>query len=263
MQEGIFIAASGAMRAQKKLDVIGNNLANVNDVGFKKDSLVFESLLPPFKQDLTFDTSRNVLLSTEQSGLNVSYVSVSGFSTDFDPGSLELTGNTLDVAIDGDGFFAVKTPDGVRYTRKGNFHIDEQKQLVSQNGYPVLNDAGALITIQNITGEVTIDPKGFISGQIGQTNAPLGRMKLVTFDDKTKLQKQGDALYQLKDPNISEKQAFEANLRQGFLEQSNVKPVEEIGNMVTAQRSFEAYSKVIQTIDEVNERAVNTLGRIG
>ena len=93
MQEGMFIAASGALRQERKLDVIANNLANMNDMGFKKDDLVFESMLPPFQKDLSFETSRNVLLPAEQSNLNVSYVGVAGFSTNYTQGTLDQTNN--------------------------------------------------------------------------------------------------------------------------------------------------------------------------
>ena len=263
MEEGIFIAASGALRQERKLDVIANNLANLNDVGFKKDRLVFESMMPPFRKDLSFEASRNVLLPAERSNLNVAYVGVADFSTEFSQGVLEQTHNTFDLALEGDGFFAVQTLDGVRYTRKGNFHLDEQKRIVSQNGFPVQGPQGGAVSLPNFQGEVTIDIDGNISGGRGINIIPLGKLKIIRFDDTTGFEKQGDGLYKSTDPEQKEKKAPNTKIRQGYLEQSNVKNVEEMVRMIDTVRGFETYQKVIQTIDQLDERAANTLGRIG
>ena len=263
MQEGIYIAVSGALRQERKLGVIANNLANLNNVGFKKDGLVFESLLPPFQNDLSFEASRNVLLPAERSNLNVAYVGIAGFSTEFSQGTLDQTHNTFDVALEGEGFFAVQTPDGIRYTRKGNFHLDENKQIVSQNGFPVQGPQGGSVALPNFSGELTIDIDGNISGGRGINVQPLGNIKVVRFEDPTGLKKQGDGLFRLIDPNQTEQPASNTKIRQGFLEQSNVKSVEEMVHMIDAVRNFETYQKVIQTIDQLDERSANTIGRIG
>jgi flagellar basal-body rod protein FlgG len=263
MQEGMFIAASGALRQERKLEVIANNLANLNNVGFKRDSLTFESMMPPFQNDLSFEASRNVLLPAERSNLNVAYVGVAGFSTEFSQGILDQTHNTFDLALEGDGFFAVQTPDGVRYTRKGNFHLDDRKRIVSQNGFPVQGPQGGEIALPNFNGELTVDIDGNISGGRGINIIPLGQIKVVRFDDSTSLEKQGDGLFQSTDLNQKEKKAPNTKIRQGYLEQSNVKNVEEMVHMINAVRSFETYQKVIQTIDQLDERAANTIGRIG
>ena len=263
MQEGIFIAASGMLRQERKLDVISNNLANLNDVGFKKDSLVFESMLPPFQNDLSFEASRNVLLPAERSNLNVAYVGVAGFSTEFSQGILDQTYNTFDLALEGEGFFAVQTPNGVRYTRKGNFHLDDKKRIVSQNGFPLQGPQGGAIALPNFNGELTIDVDGNVSGGRGINIIPLGKIKVVRFDDRASLEKQGDGLFQLINPNQKEKPAPNTKMRQGYLEQSNVRSVEEMVHMIDAVRSFETYQKVIQTIDQLDERAANTIGRVG
>tara|TARA_B100000686_G_scaffold348459_1_gene439543 strand:+ start:1305 stop:2093 length:789 start_codon:yes stop_codon:yes gene_type:complete len=262
MQEGIFIAASGALRQQRKLEVLANNLANMNNAGFKKDDLVFESMVPPFRKD-SLDVSRNVLLPVEQSNLNVSYAGVAGFSTNFTQGTLDQTNNVFDVALDGEGFFVVDTPDGVRYTRKGNLHLDEQNNLVTQNGFLLQGAQGGNITLPNVTGEITIDTDGNISGGSGVAIVPLGRMKVVTFDDKTGLEKKGDGMFKLIDPSTQEQIPGKTQVRQGYVEQSNVKSVDEMVSLIDTVRSFEAYQKMIQTIDQLDERSANSIGRVG
>jgi len=266
MNEGIYIAVSGALKQEKKMSVIANNLANVNSSGFKKDQIVFESLLPPFKDkgDLTFEKSRNELLPPEQSNANVAYVGVSGFSTNFSQGALEQTSNTYDLAIDGKGFFVINTPEGLAYTRKGNFHLDTNNRLVDQNGNPLQSGLGGQdVTIPNIGGKTTIDPKGFISIGNGLGNIPVGQIGIVDFVNGENLVKAGEGLYKPADKGATGVQPRESAIRQGFIEQSNVSSVDEMTKMIETVRAFETYQKVIQAIDGVDERAVNSLGRIG
>ena len=263
MHEGLFIAASGAVRQQRKMEVLANNLANMNNMGFKKDDLVFEAMLPPFPKNSNSEENSNILLPIEQPNTNVTYVGMAKFSTDFSQGTLDQTNNVFDLALDGEGFFAVETPDGFRYTRKGNFHLDGNNRLVSQNGYPLQGDQGGNITLTNVSGEITIDTEGIISGGSGVAIVPLGKVKVVTFDDKAMLEKKGDGLFGLIDPNIVEQKAPQTKIRQGFLEQSNVKTVDEMVKMIDALRSFEAYQKMIQTVDQLDERSANSIGRVG
>ncbi len=266
MNEGIFIAASGALKQEKKMSIIANNLANVNSNGFKKDQIVFESLLPPFKDktDLTFDKSRNELLPPDQSNLNVAYVGVADYSTDFSQGGLLSTGNPYDLAVDGKGFFMVKTPDGIAYTRKGDFHIDDNNKLVDRNNNPVQSgQGGGDVVIPTTSGKITIDKNGFISAGRGLGNIPVGRIGVVDFVNGEKLEKLGSGLYRPVNKEATGVEPPETSIRQGFIEQSNVKSVDEMTKMIETVRAFETYQKVIQTIDQVDERAVNSLGRIG
>lgn len=263
MQEGIFIAASAAIKQVRKMNVLSNNLANLNNVGFKKDQLVFESMIPPFGNDLTFETSRNALLPAAKSNSNVAYVAVTGFSTDHTQGVLEKTDNILDLALDGKGYFAVQTPAGIRYTRKGNFQLDAQSRLVAQNGFPVLGDQGGPLVIQAQDGAINIDISGNISIGAALSNVPAGKIKIVRFSEGAAMEKEGDGLYRLIDSTQEEQVAEGTMVRQGFLEQSNVNSVEEMTNMITTVRAFEGYQKMIQALDQIDERAVNVLGRLG
>jgi flagellar basal-body rod protein FlgG len=266
MNEGIYIAVSGALKQEKKMSVIANNLANVNSNGFKRDQIVFESLLPPFKDkpDLTFEQSRNELLPPDQSNLNVAYVGVAGFATDHSQGGLLATANPYDVAIDGKGFFMVNTPDGIAYTRKGDFHLDTNNRLVDRNGNPVQSgQGGGDVVIPPNGGKTTIDKNGFITAGRGLGNAPVGRIGVVDFVKGEELVKVGEGLYRPADKNATGVEPQETAIRQGFIEQSNVSSVDEMTKMIETVRAFETYQKVIQTIDQVDERSVNSLGRIG
>jgi flagellar basal-body rod protein FlgG len=262
MNEGIFIAASGALKQERKMEVVANNLANVNNVGFKKDSLVFESMIPPFKSDHSFETSRNILLPASKSNLDVAYVGVSGFATNHDQGALERTDNVLDIGLDGDGLIAVETPAGTRYTRKGNFRLDAQGRLATQNGHLVIGDQGGPITIDVQGRDITIDINGNISVGNGLENVAQGKIKIVKFDADAALEKDGDGFFRLTDPKKTE-QPSAAQVRQGFLEQSNVNSVEEMTRMIATLRAFEAYQKVIQAFDGIDNQAINNLGRVG
>ncbi len=262
MNEAIFIAASGGKKEMRKMDITSNNLANVNNSGFKKDSLVFESLIPPLEPDLSFDASRNALLPPELGNADVTYVTVSEMMTDHSKGFFVKTDNELDVALQGEGYLTVETPYGIRYTRKGNLGIDTQGRLVTQNGFPLLDDGDQPIVIQSNSQDITIDPDGNISLGTGSGNTPIAQLQLVDFKDKHKLIKEGDGLFKWSDEDIPPDPAQNMSLRQGFLENSNVNVVEEMGQMVTALRAFEAYQQVIQTVDRLNNQSVNTLGRL-
>lgn len=262
MQEGIFIAASGAMKQMRQLNVLSNNLANLNNVGFKRDQLVFEAMIPPFQDPAGFETARNALLPARLSNLNTAYVVVAGFVTDHSQGGLEKTDNVLDLALQGEGFFRVQTPSGIRYTRKGNFQLDSQGFLVTQNQFQVLGEKDEPLLIPALGRDITIDTEGLVSAGSGLTSVPLGQLKLAAFDDLTALEKQGDGLYKLIDPSQKEQTPKGTTIQQGFLEQSNVKSIEEMTRLIETHRMFEAYQKMIQAIDEVDDRAVNVLARV-
>ena len=262
MDEGIFIAVSGIVKQTRKMEVLSNNLANLSNVGFKKDQLVFEALMPPFKQDLSFEASRNVLLPASQSNENVAYVGVSGSATDMAQGTLEKTGNVFDLALDGSGYFAVQTPEGVRYTRKGNFQLDTQSRLTTQNGFPVLNNQGKPLILRQGIKDVNIDINGAISSGVALNNQPVGNIKVLKFAEGALLEKQGDGLYRSVDPTQKEQPAPDTAVRQGFLEQSNVNSVEEMTKMITTVRGFEGMQRLIRGLDQIDGQAANTLGRL-
>ena len=139
MHEGLIIAASGGVKQQHKLDVLANNLANLNNAGYKSDGLVFREIYPPFDKDSSVEASKNTLLPPNDSNENVAYVAVDNIYTDHSQGIFHKTGNPFDLALEGEGYFQVETPQGIRFTRNGNFRMDTENYLVTQDGNYILD----------------------------------------------------------------------------------------------------------------------------
>jgi flagellar basal-body rod protein FlgG len=237
------------------MDIISNNLANVITGGYKKDRPAFTEYIPENKEQYPQDIIRN---SKYNKTINAS-VKLDTVSTDFSMGNYKQTGNKLDFAIGNENvFFAVDTPFGIRFTRDGHFSLNEKHEVVTQDGFKVLS--GTLQSISGITiqpeDEVTITEKGDIVVNGNKQNT----IFLGEFKDLENLQKVGRNLYAAigTEPKISEN----PNLKQGFLEMSNVNAVEEMVKMLEASRGYETYQKVIQTIDELNSKASNEIGRL-
>ena len=262
MHESIYIAASAGIKQARKMEMIAQNLANVNNTGYKKDALVFKEMMPPFPPDSDLDAGKNILLSSDKSNKNVSYVGITDQYTDFSTGGIKKTGGVLDIALDGEGFFKVQTPDGPRYTRNGNFRLNTAKQLVNQNGNQILDRNDTPVVI-DAPGKISIDGEGSISVGNGLANTTITNIKLVNFENKKFLEKIGDGLYRNKGLPEEELEAIDIKTRQGFLESSNVTSVEEMTEMVGTLRIFESYQKIIQSIDSMNDQSVNTIGRVG
>ena len=260
MLEGIYIAASGGFKQEKNLEVIANNLANVNTVGYKRDSLAFQELLAPFPDS---QGSVSSISASGDHGFNkdASFSGIVKLSSDFSQGAIRETGNPLDVALDGEGFFAIETKDGVRYTRQGNFRLNDANVLVNHDGNPVLGEGGQ-ITIQGIGNIVSIDTQGKISLGDGLGNQGVGNLRVVKFNDPGKLIKTGKGLFMPTGADVNEIEADNVSVKQGAIESSNVAAVKEMTKMIEVMRTYEAYQKVIQTIDSVNGRAVSELARI-
>jgi flagellar basal-body rod protein FlgF len=263
MHESIYIAASAGIKQARKMEVIAQNLANVTNTGYKKDALVFKEMMPPFPPDSSFDASKNVLLSPDKSNKNVSYVGITDSYTDFTPGGFKETGGSLDLAMDGEGFFKVETPDGPRYTRNGNFRLNTANQLVNQTGHQVLDRQDNPIVIDAPGAEIAIDGKGNISAGTGLVNIPIGDIKMARFENEKSLVKMGDGLYRQTGSIENELEVTDTKMHQGFLENSNVTTVEEMTEMVGTLRLFETYQKMIQSIDSMDDQSVNTIGRVG
>lgn len=246
MNSGIYPAVSGSLAAMRRLDVISNNLANVNTPGYKKDKMSFEGLLagnvnpPAVPQGATADP----IMQKE----NV-YI-------DYAAGPTSQSGNPLDLALDGDGFFAVTTPEGTAYTRQGNFRTSADGTLVTVDGYPVQGTGGSAIRIQG--SRVEIDAKGSVTVDGIQT----GALSVVDFDKPYALTKIGSALFVPADPAQAAPQSGKAQILQGHLEGSNVESISEMVQMIETNRYFEACSKVIKGFDDITAKAANELGRV-
>ena len=262
MHESIYIAASAGLKQSRKMEMIAQNLANVNNTGYKKDGLVFKEMMPPFPPDSENEGAKNVLLTAEKSNKNVSYVGITDSYTDFSTGAMKNTGGTLDLALDGEGFFKVQTPNGPRYTRNGNFRKNINNQVVTQDGNSVLDRNDQPVVI-DAPGSITIDGGGNISAGNGLSNTQVGNIKLVRFENEKSLEKVGDGLYRQIESEENELEVIETKMHQGFLENSNVTTVEEMTEMISTVRMFETYQKMIQSIDSMDDQSVNTIGRVG
>lgn len=243
MNSGMFAALSGSLMAETRMDRISNNLANVNTPGFKKDKSGFESVLAGTTNQVPQSTTADPILQKEN------------LFIDFAPGSIAHTGNSLDMAIDGDGFFVVETPNGLAYTRQGNFRVNRDGALTTTDGYPVQGQQGV---INNLKGsQIDIDGKGVITVD----GSVAGTIRMIDFEKPYTLKKAGSALFVAENNQTQEKQAA-GQLRQGHLEGSNVETVTEMVQMIQATRDYESYSKVIKSFDDMTNKAANELGRL-
>jgi flagellar basal-body rod protein FlgG len=236
MGETQVIAANGLLRQEQRFNLIANNLSNIHTAGFKKDVPVFSKIL---------SRSTDVF----GGGGNQSSVTV------FQQGDLQRTGNELNLAIEGEGFFKVQTPWGIRYTRNGNFALNQGGTLVDANGFPVMGRRDEISLRGGKT--IQIQPNGAVQAD-GQE---MDRIALVTFGDLRGMQKEGHTYFRAAEGQ-QEIEASAGQVVQGSLESANVNGIEEMIRLMDAQRSFEACQKVIQAQDELNGKAVNELGRV-
>ncbi|GAA8730797.1 flagellar basal-body rod protein FlgG [Helicobacter pylori] len=262
MLRSLYSATSGMLAQQTHIDTTSNNIANVNTTGFKKSRADFNDLFYQAMQYAGTNTS-NTTLSPD--GMEVGLgVRPSAITKMFSQGSPKETENNLDVAITGKGFFQIQLPDGTTaYTRSGNFKLDEQGNLVTSEGYLLIPQ----ITLPEDTTQVNIGVDGTVSVTQGlqTTSNVIGQITLANFVNPAGLHSMGDNLFSI--TNASG-EAIVGNpdsqglgkLRQGFLELSNVRLVEEMTDLITAQRAYEANSKSIQTADAMLQ-TVNSLKR--
>lgn len=260
--EGLYIAASGGTKQLKKLNILSNNIANINSQGFKRDMLIYEEKRSSFQQTPLTGSGTKNLNSLYRSDPAVSYVQATHSLTNFEQGSLIKTDNPLDVAIEGEGFFVVDTPNGDRYTRNGNFHLDGSGQLVDQKGNGIVTRNDEPILIPFGTKQITIDQNGSIFGGAEINQDQLGQLKIVNFNNLQVLIKEGEGFYKISDSSAKEILVDNAKVLQGYTETSNANAIHEMTQMIETVRQLEAYQKVIQSIDEADNQSVNSLARV-
>jgi len=257
MSGEIYMAAVGALAYEKRLQIISNNLANSNTVGYKQDHGQFQiSDLSAFPDE---STQTSVELNESQADLFWNQFSV---YTDHSSGSLKNTGNDLDLALVGKGFFCVQTPDGTHYTRKGDFTLNADGILVTRSGLPVLGEGGEISVDSkenpNQHKKFSVDEQGNISVDGNQ----IGNLRLVDFPHPYNLTKVGEALFKPSDSGLGETPAEDVRVSQGFIELSNVDAVKMMTEMIEVLRGYESYQKIIRSVDEVNSRAINEIGKM-
>jgi flagellar basal-body rod protein FlgF len=247
MHNALYVGLSRQMTLRRALDIAANNMANADTAGFKVEQQMVETdPLQPKR-------------APGQSPVN--YVLDTGMARDFRQGTLERTGNTYDVSVEGQGFFTVNTPAGPRYTRDGRFAVDAQNRLVDKAGNAVLDASGAEIALDPQKAAPAIGKDGTITqaDPRGQT-VQVGKLGVVRFANLSGLSKQGDNLFAAP-PGEQPIQAGDAVVRQGEVEHSNVQPVLEISNLIEITRAYERVTQMIASTQDLCTRAVDQLGR--
>ncbi|MEA4857711.1 MAG: flagellar basal-body rod protein FlgF [Solidesulfovibrio sp.] len=254
MEMSMYSAVFGALSTEMRLNLSANNLANVNTTGYKRDRVSFEDVFFRYAHDYHVDPRGNLrekeLLPRADL---IAKPRLAEQTIDFGQGALQATGNPLDLAIQGQGFFKVAAPGGPAYTRNGAFHRNAEGMLVTDQDYPVLGTGGP---IQVPEGKaVTVDAAGMIYVDGGQ----VGQVDLVTVQNLDALQKLGSNLYTAQPGATIQEgiaQPGRTEVAQGYLEKPNVEVVDEMVSMIETQRTYEAYQKVISGSNELDTKAI-------
>jgi flagellar basal-body rod protein FlgG len=235
MYKGIYIALSGAVLKQKSLENISQNIANADTSGYKKGRLSFKDHMIAADNMPTPSGDGRVMADLSTS------------SVDFSNGTISRTGNPLDLAINGKGFFALENG---KYTRNGNFMVDSEGNLVTAGGVKVLGDGGP-ITVEGSSVDI------LSSGEIVIDEIPVGTLKIVDFPDKSSLKKLSGGMFATEETG----ETIDAQVSQGYLEESNVNVIQEMIHMISTQREFESYQKMIHAFDEATSKTINEMGK--
>ncbi|MFN3327830.1 MAG: flagellar basal-body rod protein FlgG [Fervidobacterium pennivorans] len=258
MINSLYTAATGMWAQQFKMDTVSNNIANVDTAGYKKVKSEFQDLIYSYSKNAGAATAQN---STTPTGIYVGHgVRLAATTKIFTQGNVENTGNALDLAISGDGFFQIQLQDGrIAYTRDGQFKLDSQGRVVTANGL-LLSPA---ITVPPNAVSLTVSPDGIVSVELADgTIQELGNITLVRFVNPAGLKSIGDNLYLATnasgDPieGIGGQDGF-GTILQGYVEKSNVDVVKEMVDMITAMRAYEFNSRSIMTADQMLQTASN------
>ena len=237
MGNGIYIATSGAIAQDQALDVTANNIANASTPGFRASRVQFGEAL------------------TQAQGNDSIYTSVAGVSTDKSQGFMTQTENPLDLALDGDGYFAVETPNGTRYTRAGNFTLNQEGVLVTSDGYPVLSKDGNPLSVPPGATDVSIDPAGVMR----TGDQEVGAVGVFQFAPNS-LRQEGRNLNAAKAEPLPPGEAPQPQIISGALEGTNFNVVRGLVDIVKISRTYEALHRVIESYRSIDERAARTLG---
>ncbi len=258
MLKGLYTAYTGMINEQNRMDIMTNNLANASTVGFKKEGSTSQS----FDDILTVkikDASVGVM-NVQRTGINNPGVKIGENYTDYTQGSFRNTGNTYDLALSGDGFFAIEFTNkagetSTKYTRAGQFTLNREGYLVTQEGDYVLDTQNRRIRLDTLKDSVISS-----TGMISQDGVNVAQIQVTDFENYDYLEKYGETYYQpLEGARMT---TANATINSGWLEMSNVQTVREMVNLITITRAYESNQKIIQTYDSSLEIAVNQLGRV-
>jgi flagellar basal-body rod protein FlgF len=256
MENAVLIGLSRQIALHRELEVVANNVANINTTGYKADGAVFEEFLGP-------KASNGDFLGGDR---RPSYVQDRATWHDFRQGPLQITGNPLDVALDGDAFLVVQTPRGERYTRNGALQLNANGQLVTNEGYQVLGQGGA-IQFQTNDKQISISQDGAIRVREGadtKSDALRGTLRLVRFDQVARLQKDGSSLFAAPADMVAQAVQPPQRVRvmQGALEQSNVRGMVEMARMIEITRSYTQIANLLQAHSDMRRGAIDRLSEV-
>ncbi len=237
---GMMEALEGAIMTERRLDIAANNLANADTPGFRRQGITFEEYMLR-EQDGTRRTAKGEVTWQDMS-----------------IGTVHYTENQWDFAINGEGFFQVQTPAGMMYTRAGNFMLDRNSRLVTQDGYPVISD-GAPVILEDTTGKhITLSP----DGQFFVDETVAGSLQIVTFRNPENLERMGRNYFRETPASGAPETLDTVNIQQGYLELSNVNSLEDMINLIDLHRAYEIQQKSMQAVDQMNNKAANETGRL-
>jgi len=244
METTSVIALSRQAALRRQMDVVANNIANVDTSGFKGERMMFVEHLVKSKGGENLISPR------------LAYVRDIATMTDERAGAIDPTGNPLDVAIQGEGYFAVQTPTGERYTRNGRFQLDNTGQLVNQLGQPVLADGGSPIVFAPEDHEIVISRDGTVS----TNNGEVGKLRVVKFANEQKLERTSGAQFIASADNAPQK-VDRPSVIQGSVENSNIEPIIEMANMISVHRAYDAVRSFIDREDERQKTMIRDLAQ--
>ncbi len=238
MENTILAVISRQMGIQREMDTLANNIANSSTDGFKSERMLFAEHLVDIGNNQT-----------------IAFVKDVGVIRDFTDGPLRSTGNPLDVAIRGEGFFEIETEDGVLYTRSGRLHLDPIGMLINAEGQAVLGTDGLPIVTFPGDSAIVIDPNGRVTSESGE----LGYLSLVAFEDLSKMEKVGNGLYNTDQDTLV---ADESTIVQGSLEGSNVVSITEMTRMITLLRSYQGSQTLGDQEHDLRRKAIGVIGSV-
>lgn len=260
MLKNIYTPLAGAIAQERALEALSNNLANINTVGYKSDSVTFSLQDPePYKNYPDPIPPANYKVDLDKigplKGNEISYVGIAGIKRDHTQGPAITTYNKLDLMIEGEGFFNVQTREGRRYQRAGDLTLNREGVLVTKQGDPVLGEKG-LIYLKSEQFQINS------AGNILQDGALVDTIKMSNFRNPENLEKVGMNYFLHKGHDESEVIPFEGSLRQGFLEGSNVNSIKNLSNLIVSHRSYEAYQKAVSNYDKIMDKTSNSIGEV-
>lgn len=242
MENTLMIALSHQAALRRRMDVIANNIANMNTTGFKSEQPLFAEHVVHNRGD------------DRVAGDTLSFVLDQATLRDTSAGGLEATGNALDIAIRGEGFFAVETPAGEQYTRNGRFRLSPSGQLVTEHGHPILGQGGEPIVLGPADSEIVVSKNGVISSTRGE----IGQLRVVDFEDQQRLMMVAGGLMMADTP--ATEVAF-PEVEQGMIETSNVEAIREMTRMIEVHRSYDRAKQLIDREDERIRTMMETYAR--